>query len=141
MVRKARAQSRTRHFLLFFCGWLLLKCSAIGKPYNSENKPRGLCFSKALFERLIFGGGLYSEGLRGGKFAFKIDWTSLIIERNLLFLLCFTLYFEGNFQEQAPGAGLYLEGRFNRGFFGVTSLGVFIWRGLYMEGLIFGILR
>ena len=54
----------------FFCGWLLLKCSAIGKPYNSENKPRGLCFSKALFERLIFGGGLYSEGLRGGKFAF-----------------------------------------------------------------------
>ena len=41
-------------------------------PYNSENKPQGLYFSEALFARLIFGGGLYSEGLMyGGKFAFK----------------------------------------------------------------------
>ena len=86
-------------------------------------------------------GAYIRRSFEEGDLRFKIDWTSLIIERNLLFLLCFTLYFEGNFQEQAPGAGLYLEGRFNRGFFGVTSLGVFIWRGLYMEGLIFGILR
>ena len=86
-------------------------------------------------------GAYIRRGFEEGNLRFKIDWTSLIIERNLLFLLCFTLYFEGHFQEQAPGAGLYLEGRFNRGFFGVTSLGVFISRGLYMEGLIFGILR
>ena len=44
---------------------------------TSENKPWGLCFSKAIFEGLIFGGayvrrGLCSEGLMyGGKFAFK----------------------------------------------------------------------
>ena len=36
-------------------------------PQNSENKPRGSYFSKALFERLIFGGAnihrcLHSEG-------------------------------------------------------------------------------
>ena len=86
-------------------------------------------------------GAYIRRGFEEGNLRFKIDWTSLIIERNLLFLLCFTLYFEGNFQEQAPGVGLYLEGRFNRGFFGVTSLGGFIWTGLYMEGLIFGILR
>ena len=42
-------------------------------PYNFENKPEGLYFSKALFAGLNFGGGLYnSEGLMyGGKFAFK----------------------------------------------------------------------
>ena len=52
-------------------------------PQNSENKPRGLYFSKALFEELIFGGALFrgadirrepcvSESARlklGGKFA------------------------------------------------------------------------
>ena len=51
---------------------------------------------------------------------------------NLPFLLCFTLYLRAIFQEQTPG-GLYLEGRFNRGFFCVTGLG-----GLYLKGLIDG---
>ena len=41
-------------------------------PYNSEDQPQGLYFSKTLFAGLNFGGGLYSEGLMyGGKFAFK----------------------------------------------------------------------
>ena len=40
-----------------------------------------------------------------------------------------------------PPGGLYVEGRFNVGFFCVTGLGAYIWRGLYMERLIFGILR
>ena len=83
-------------------------------------------------------GAYIRRSFEEGNLRFKIDWTSLIIERNLLFLLCFTLYFEGNFQEQAPGVGLYLEGRFNRGFFGVTSLGFlfggdYTWRGLFSE--------
>ena len=44
--------------------------------------------------------------------------------------------FEGNLQVKAP-RGLYLEGRFIGGGGGVvSSLGT-----LYMEGLIFGILR
>ena len=34
-----------------------------------------------------------------------------------------------------------MEGRFNRGFFALPVKGAYIWRGLYMEGLIFGILR
>ena len=78
------------------------------------------------------------EGLiYGGKFAFReIDWVSLIVgSKFTFFLLCFTLYLRAIFQVQAPGA-LYLERRFNGGVFLRYLEG-----GLYMEGLIFGILR
>ena len=56
-------------------------------------------------------------------------------------LFCFV--FEGKLQVQAPrgGGGLYLEGRFNGGFSALRFWGAYIWRGLYMEGLIFAILR
>ena len=53
-------------------------------------------------------------------------------------MLCFTLYLRAIFQVQAPG-GLYLEGRFNGGFFALPAWGAYIWMGLYMEGLTFGI--
>ena len=33
-----------------------LQVDILKVPQNSENKPRGLCFSKALFEGLMFGG-------------------------------------------------------------------------------------
>ena len=56
------------------------------------------------------------------------------------FLLCFLFEFEGNFQVQAPG-GLYLEGDLTEGFFAVRDCWAYIWRGLYMEGFIFGIFR
>ena len=46
----------------------------------------------------------------------------------------FYFVFEGTFQVQAPRGGLYSEGRSNGGFF-------FGGGGLYLEGLIFGILR
>ena len=65
---------------------------------------------------------------------------ALQLEVNLLFFLCFTLYLRAIFRVQAPG-GLYLEGRFNGGFFALPVWGAHIWRDLYMEGLIFGILR
>ena len=58
------------------------------------------------------------------------------------FLLCFTLYLRAIFQVQAPrGGSLYLEERFKGGFFALPVWGAYIWRGLYMAGLIFGILR
>ena len=69
-----------------------------------------------------------------GNLCFKINWASLIVERNLPFLLCFTLYyFEGNFQVEAPPGGLFLEGRFNGGFFALCVWGAYIWRGLFSE--------
>ena len=34
-----------------------------------------------------------------------------------------------------------MEGRFNGGFFALAIWGAYIWRSLYIDGLIFGILR
>ena len=79
----------------------------------------------------------------GGKFVFqnRLGWPYSWEE-----IYCFSLFylvFEGNFQVQTPGwggGGLYLEGHFNGGFFALRVWGAYIWRGLHVEGLIFGIL-
>ena len=76
-----------------------------------------------------------------GNVRFKIDWASLTAGSKLTVFALFYFVFEGNFQIQPPTGGLYLEGRFNGGFFALGVWGAYIWRGLYMEGLIFGILR
>ena len=82
-------------------------------------------------ERLIFGG--------------PVDWASLIAGSKFTVFVLFYFAFEGNFPSTNPrrggGEGLYLEGRFNGGFFALPVSGAYIWRGLYMQGLIFGILR
>ena len=66
-----------------------------------------------------------------GNLHFKIEWAGLIIGSKFTVFSLFYFVVEG----------LCLEGRFNRGFFCVTSWGVYIWRELYMEVLICGILR
>ena len=71
---------------------------------------------------------------------FKIDWASLIVGRKFTVFVCFTLYLRAISKYKPPG-GLYLGGRFNRDFFELQFWRAYIWRGLYMEGLIFGILR
>ena len=94
--------------------------------------------------------GLFLEGLIfGGAYArreicvSKSIGLALFLEGNLLFflvLLCTT----GHFPSTSPpprGGGLYLGGRFNGRFFAVRIWGAYIWRGLYLEGLIFGNLR
>ena len=53
------------------------------------------------------------------------------------FLLSFTLYLRA-ISKYKPPRGLYLEGRFNGGFLVWKA---YIWRGSYMEELVFGILR
>ena len=66
---------------------------------------------------------------------------ALQFEVNLPFFLCFT-FFGGQFSKYKPLGGLYLEGRFNgRFFFALPVWKAYIWRGLYMKGLIFRILR
>ena len=68
------------------------------------------------------------------------------MEGDLPFLLCFTLYLRVIF-EYKPSGGLIFGGPIKRRVFCVTSFfffwggGGYIWRGLYMEGLIFGSLR
>ena len=76
----------------------------------------------------------------GGNLRFKTDWASLIVGSKFTVSLCFTLYLRAITKYKPPG-GLYLEGRFNGRFFALRVWGAYIWRGLYMEGLIFGILR
>ena len=66
-------------------------------------------------ERLVFGGAYL--------------WIAIQLEVNLPFLLRFSLYLRTIFQVQAP-RGLYLEGRFNGGFFALPVKGAYIWRGL-----------
>ena len=68
-----------------------------------------------------------------GNLRFKIDWASLIVGWKFTVFALFCCVFEGNFQVQAPRGLIYIKGRFNEGFFCVTSL-----RGLYLEGLIHG---
>ena len=67
---------------------------------------------------------------------FKIDWASHIVGSK--FTVCALLYFvfEGNVPSTSP-QGAY----FNGGFFALPVWRAYIWRDLYMEGLIFGILR
>ena len=89
----------------------------------------GLIFFKGPFCGAYIRRGLSKEG----NLRFKIDWASPIVGRK------FTV-FEGNFQVQVLW-GLIFGGRFNGGFFALREFGGLFLEGLYMEGLIFGILR
>ena len=72
---------------------------------------------------------------------FKSDWASLIVGSKFTVFALFYFVFERTFPSTSPRGGLYLEGRFNGGFFALLVWGAYIWRGLYMKGLIFEILR
>ena len=72
---------------------------------------------------------------------FKIDWDSLKVGSKFTVFALFYFVFEGNFPSTSPLGGLYLKGRFNGGLFALPVWGAYFWRGLYREGLIFGILR
>ena len=64
---------------------------------------------------------------------FKIDWASLIFGSKFTVFALFYFVFEGNFQVQPPGGGLYLEGRLNGEFLPLRVSGAYIWRGLFSE--------
>ena len=87
-------------------------------------------------EGLIFGGAYLQREICVS----KSIGLALQLEGNLPFLLCFTLYLRA-ISKYKPPRDLYLDGRLNGGFFALPVWGAYIWRGLYMEGLIFGILR
>ena len=59
-----------------------------------------------------------------------------------IYRFCFVLLcLEGKFQVQAPRGAYIRRGDLTEGFLRYDFGGADIWRGLYMEGLIFGILR
>ena len=91
-------------------------------------------FSKALFEGLILGEAYIRRSLSmEGNLSFKIDWASLKVESKSIVFALFYFAFEGNFPSTSPPGGLYLEGRFNGGFFALPVWGAYIWRGLFLE--------
>ena len=81
--------------------------------------------------------GLSAEG----NLRFKINWASLIVVSKFTVFALFYFVFGGQFSTYNPPGGLYLEGRFDGGFFALPVWGGLYLAGLYMEGLIFGLLR
>ena len=78
----------------------------------SKISPGAYIFQRAFLR------GLSSEG----NLSFKIDWASLMVGSKFTLFALFFFVFEDNFPSKSPR-------------------GAYIWRGLYTEGLIFGILR
>ena len=67
---------------------------------------------------------------------FKIDWASLIFGSNLPFLLCFTLYFEGNFPSTSPQVAYIWRSNLMEGFLryelgGLIFVGAYTWRAYF----------
>ena len=76
-----------------------------------------------------------------GNLCFKIDWASLIVGSKFTVFALFYFVFEGNSKYKPVGGLYYFEGAIKWRVFCITVWGAHIWRGLYMEGLIFGILQ
>ena len=112
------------HSLISICSLCALCYLEYGKiPKISP----GVYFLKAPFEGLIFGGAYIRRGLSTeGNSRFKVDWASLIVRSKFTVFALFYFVFEGNFPSTSPEGG---------------GGGAYIWRGLYMEGITFGILR
>ena len=71
-----------------------------------------------------------------GNLRFKIDRASLIVGRNSAVFALF--YFVklttiSTYKTPGGGGGLYLERRFNGGFFAVRVWGAYTWRGLFSQ--------
>ena len=76
-----------------------------------------------------------------GNLRFKIDWASLIVGSKFTIVALFYFVFEGNFPSTGPRGAYIWRGDLTEGFLCYRTGGAYIWRSLYMEGLIFGILR
>ena len=96
-------------------------------------------FLRGLFlEGLIYGGAYVRREICVS----KLIGLALFLGRKFTVFLYFTLYLRAISKYSLPG-GLIFGGAFLRRVFCVRSLGggAYFWRGLYMEGFIFGILR
>ena len=76
-----------------------------------------------------------------GSLRFKIDLASLIVGREFTLFALFYFVFEGNFPTTSPRGAYIWRGDFTEGFSCYEFGGAYNRRGLYMEVLIFGILR
>ena len=107
--------------------------------WNSENKPRGLYFSMALFVRLIFGGAhhMFGRFIFGGKFEFQ-NRLGLPYSWKEIYRFCFVLLCKcnwGQFPITSPRGAYIWSGDLREGFLRYEFGGTYIWRGLFSEGL------
>ena len=90
--------------------------------------------------------GVFLEGLIfGGAYVQREICLSKSIgpacSRKEIYHYCFVLLcIQGQIPSTSPPGGLYSDGRFKGEFFALLFWGAYIWRGLYMEVLTFGIL-
>ena len=90
--------------------------------------PGAYIFQRPFLRGLLFGGAYIWRGLcKEGNLRFKTDWANLIVGSKFTVFALFYFVFEGNFLSTNPRAGLYLEGRFNGGFFWLPVWGAYIW--------------
>ena len=73
-----------------------------------------------IFQRLFLMGLSTDGNLR-----FKIHRASLIVGGKFTVFALLYFAFEGNFPSTSPSGGLYLEGRFNGGFFALPIWGAY----------------
>ena len=71
----------------------------------------------------------------------QIDWASLIVQSKFPIFALSYFVFESNFSSTSPLGAYIWRGDLKGRFFASLIWGAYIWRGLYMEGLIFGMLR
>ena len=78
-----------------------------------------------------------------GNLHFRIDWAGVIAGRKFTFFALYYFVFEGNCHVQSPGGGgAYIwRGDLTEGFLRYEFGGLTFGGGLYLEGLIFGILQ
>ena len=93
-----------------------------------QNKPRGLYFSKALFEGPIFGVVYVRREICVSKSV------GLACSGKEIYHFCFVLLcIWGQIPSTSPPGGLHSEEQFNGGFFGLPFWGAYMWRGLFSE--------
>ena len=89
---------------------------------------------KGPFQGAYFWRGLYLEGLiYGGKFAFQIDWGTLIVGTKLTIFALFFFVFEGNFLSTSSRGASIWRGNLMKGFLCSRFGRAYIWRGLFSE--------
>ena len=124
---------------MYIFGLILLWQSVLVYRKIPKNKPRGLYFSKALFEGLIFGGANIWRGLSTeGNLRFKIDWTILIVGSKFTIFALFYFVFQGNFPSTSPRGAYIWRGDLTEDFLcyqfgGLIFGGAYTWRGLFLE--------
>ena len=133
-----------------------------------RNKPQGLYFLKALFEGLLFGGAYLWREICVSKSIGQASYRWKEIYRFCFVLLCIWKQFPSTSPQQPRphgfsikkwvGPNLFFEekpwgrgwspqeayiwrGDLTEAFWRYEFGGAYIWRGVYKEGLIFGILR